>query len=86
MRSSKPETAYIYESPDKGGTIYRRTFGGTDRELHRVSDEVSEKLAEIREDKLWDEIRKAAKTNEALQSALERVIILYHLSKEHGPK
>jgi hypothetical protein len=80
------ETTYIYESPDKGGTIYRRKFGEIDRELYQVSDDVSEKLAELREEKLWEEIRKAAKTNEALQSALERVIILYHLSKEHGPK
>jgi hypothetical protein len=77
---------YIYESPDRGGTIYRRKFGETERELYRVSDEVSDKLAEIREDKLWGEIRRAAKSNKALQDALERVILVYHLSKEHGTK
>jgi hypothetical protein len=77
---------YMYESPDKGGTIYRRKFGEIDRELYRVSDEVSEKLAEIREDKLWGEIRRAAKTNSALQSVLERAIIIYQLSKNHGTK
>ena len=77
---------YIYESPDKGGTIYRRKFGEADRELHRVSDEVSNKLAELREDKLWGEIRRAAKSNKVLQDALERVILIYQLSKDHGTK
>ena len=77
---------YIYESPDKGGTIYRRKFGETERELYRVSDEVSDKLAEIREDKLWGKIRRAAKSNKALQDILERAILVYHLSKEHGTK
>ena len=77
---------YIYESPDKGGTIYRRKSGKIDRELYRVSDEVSEQLAEMREDKLWGEIRRAAKTNEALQSILDRAILIYHLSKDHGQK
>jgi hypothetical protein len=75
---------YIYESPDKGGTIYRRKFGEIDRELHRVSDEVSKKLDEIREDKLWGEIRRAAKSNKVLQDALERAILIHQLSKEHG--
>ena len=77
---------YIYESPDKGGTIYRRKFGETERELYRVSDEVSDKLAELREDKLWGEIRRAAKSNKVLQDALERAILVYHLSKDHGTK
>ena len=86
MRSITPETIYIYESPDKGGTVYRRKFGEIDRELYRVSDEVSEQLAEIREDKLWDEIRRAAKSNKVLQDALERVILIHQLSKDHGTK
>ena len=77
---------YIYESPDKGGTIYRRKFGEIDRELYRVSDEVSDKLAEIKEDKLWKEIRRAAKSNKVLQDVLERAILVYQLSKDHGTK
>jgi hypothetical protein len=41
----------------------------------------------VREDKLWGEIRQAAKTDLVLQEALERVIILYQLSKEkYGTK
>lgn len=77
---------YIYESPDKGGTIYRRKFGEPDRELYRISDEVSDKLAEIKEDKLWGEIRRAAKSNKVLQDILERAILIYQLSRDHGTK
>ena len=40
----------------------------------------------IMDSKVWGEIRREAKTNKVLQDARERVIILYHLSKEHGPK
>jgi hypothetical protein len=36
------------------------------------------------EDQLWGNIRRAAKTNSTLQEALDRVKILYHLSKEDG--
>jgi hypothetical protein len=38
----------------------------------------------IREDKLWGEIRRMARTNPTLQSELERVIMLYHLIKEES--
>jgi hypothetical protein len=37
----------------------------------------------IKEDRLWGEIRRAAKTNSTLQSALEECIIIYKLSKEY---
>jgi hypothetical protein len=33
------------------------------------------------EDKLWGEIRRAAKTNPTLQDALDRAIMIYKLSK-----
>jgi hypothetical protein len=33
------------------------------------------------EDKMWGEIRQAAKTNPTLQDALERAIMIYRLSK-----
>ena len=35
----------------------------------------------IQENKMWDEIRRAAKTNPTLQDALERAIVIYKLSK-----
>ena len=38
----------------------------------------------IMDNKLWGDIRRAAKTNTTLQEAIERVIIIYHLSKDNG--
>jgi hypothetical protein len=38
----------------------------------------------LAEDKLWGDIRRAATTNPTLHEALERVKILYHLSKSNG--
>jgi len=35
------------------------------------------------ENKMWGEIHRAAKTNPALQKALDRVIIIYRLSKDN---
>jgi hypothetical protein len=35
----------------------------------------------IREDKMWGDIRRLAKTNPALQDALDRVIMIYKLVK-----
>jgi len=35
----------------------------------------------LQEDKMWGEIRRAARTNPTLQDALERVIMIYRLTK-----
>ena len=35
----------------------------------------------IREDKMWNDIRRLSKTNPALQDALERAIVIYKLIK-----
>jgi hypothetical protein len=40
-------------------------------------------MAQIREDRLWGEIRRAAKTNKSLQIALDHAIMIYKLSKEY---
>jgi hypothetical protein len=65
----------IYESPDKGKTVYEREMGSLERTIT-----YSEGMKELEEHKLWIEIRKAAKTNRALHKACERVKILYRLS------
>ena len=41
---------------------------------------------ESKERILWKEIREAAKTNSALQTAIDNVKILYHLGKDNGKK
>jgi hypothetical protein len=64
--------------------VFRREFGQTDREVvgydYRTSD--GRPLVDhMKEDKLWGNIRREAQTNPALQAALDRVIIIYNLSK-----
>jgi len=59
--------------------------------LQRITKEMTDKrtsetLHRVREDKLWGEIRRAAKTNKTLQDALDRAIIIYQLSKDNGTK
>ena len=75
---------YTYESPDNGDTVYRRKVGEKERELHSVSERRKNLMDEIRENQLWGNIHRAALTNPALQEALERVKIIYYLSKENG--
>jgi len=41
-------------------------------------------INEIRENQLWGDIHRAALTNPALQEALERVKVIYYLSKDNG--
>jgi hypothetical protein len=45
--------------------------------------EMFNKIEKMKEDQLWDEIREAAKTNKALQKAIERVKVIYRLSKDN---
>ena len=73
----------IFESPDGGKTLYARNFGETDRKLIYESPEVKSTRERILEDKLWDEIRRKAKTHPGLQAEMERVIIFYNLIKDN---
>ena len=82
MGQLKPGATYIYER--NGDTVFRREFGATDREVvgydARMND--GRPLADhIQEEKLWGQIRQAARTNPTLQDALERAIMIYQLSK-----
>lgn len=75
----------IRESPDGGLTVYERDFGSDCRVLVVESQQrVNDKLARLREDKMWGEIRRMAKSNPALQDALDRAIVIYELSKDNG--
>ncbi len=40
----------------------------------------------LRNNKLWNEIRRASNTNPLLKEALDRAIMIYHLSKKDGKK
>jgi hypothetical protein len=84
MGKLKPGAAIIYESPDGGDTVYGRYAGTNDRWMVGQSANAKDRLDAIKEDKLWGEIRRAAKSNDLLREALERAIMIYHLSKKDG--
>lgn len=87
MGSLKPDATYIYER--NGDEVYAREFGKTERTLisyeykpdPRTND--GRPLHEhIKENKMWGEIHRMAKTNPTLQKALDRAIMIYKLSKD----
>jgi hypothetical protein len=85
MGNLKPGAQYIYERVD--GQVYARESGSLERvEVGwnydpRTSD--GRPLRDhIMDDKMWGEIRREAKTNPTLQSALDRAIMIYRLSKD----
>lgn len=84
MGDLKQGASIIYESPDKGGTVYGRYAGTNERWVVGHSHEKQSTLDQIREDKLWGEIRRAAKKDPRLQQELERVKMYYYLSKNNG--
>ena len=93
MGTLTPGATYIYER--NGEEIYAREVGKTQRKMigYQYENKIDPRTNDgrplhehLKEDKLWGEIRRAAKTNKALQSALDRAILVYHLSKDHGKK
>jgi len=80
----------IFESPDKGKTVYRRTGAGPHRELYQQSSNWSDIISDgktlheqLQEDQMWGEIRRMARRDEGLRELLERVIVYYNLKKDH---
>lgn len=73
----------IFESPDGGDTVYMRTEGTAERHLHSVSERKESTIDRIREDKLWGDIRRKAKTHPGLQEELDRVIMFYILLEQN---
>ena len=52
-----------------------------ERRDHDIRVGMKKRFDSLMEDKLWGDIRRTAKTNTALQDALERAIMIYHLTK-----
>ena len=91
MGSLTPGATYVYER--NGEEIYAREVGKTERKMigyqyeHKIDPRTHDGrplYEHIKEDKLWGEIRRASRTNTTLQEAMDRVILIYHLSKDHG--
>lgn len=89
MGKLTPGAKYIYERHNN--TVYAREHGSSERK--EVGWDYDPRTPDgrplrdhIMDDKLWGEIRREAKSNPALQKALDRAILIYKLSKEklHG--
>ena len=80
MGSLTPGVKYIYEKAN--GITYAREFNAPHGERFEIGRDFEMILKD--EQHLWQEIVRAGRTNQALQEALDRVKILYHLSKNNG--
>jgi hypothetical protein len=84
MGTLKPGATYIYERAD--GIIYARESGASPQERFVVGYESGKDYDpvrnDIKENQLWHEIKLAAKSNPSLQEALDRVKVIYELSKD----
>jgi len=82
-----PGTSYIYERVD--GVVYARLMGDPPDQRFEIGRDYDPRTSDgrplhdhIMDSKLWGEIHRAAKTNPALQDALDRVKVIYELSKQ----
>ena len=92
MGTLKPGATYIYER--QGGTVYAREMGapakdrfeiGYDWELDNNPARVrGASLESVKENQYWHTILIEAKSNPLLQDAVDRVKIIYELSKKDG--
>lgn len=73
--------ARIFESPDGGNTVYSRESGSNARRLEYMSQKEEAFRKKVMEDTEWSEIRLAATSDSKLQEALDRVKVLYYLSR-----
>ena len=80
MGTLTPGATYIYEKAD--GITYAREVGAPHTDRFEIGRDYQRFLKD--ELRLWEEIVRAGRTNQALQAALDRVKILYHLSKNNG--
>lgn len=79
MGTLKPGATYIYERAN--GQIYARELGA-DPSTRKLIGYDLDSSPEQRNLTLWNDILKESETNNALQKALDRVIMIYKLSKE----
>ena len=80
MGSLKPDATYIYEKAN--GITYAREFGAPHNDRFEIGRDYQRFLKD--ELRLWEDIVREGRTNQALQAALDRAKLVYHLSKDHG--
>ena len=88
MGNLAPNVTLIYERAD--GVVYARQMGDPPNQRFEIGRDYDPRTSDgrplhdhIMDSKLWGEIHRAARTNPALQDALDRVKIVYALSKQH---
>lgn len=74
-------TAYIYESPDGGETVYRRMANSYLRELNHISENKKQKLQQQEHQALWNDICYYAKSDPVLKQMLDQIEVYYALKK-----
>ena len=84
MGQLEPGAKYIYEHYN--GVTYARKFGEPHSARFEIGRTYESEISDRQEfeDKLWHDIRRAASDNTELQEAIERVKIIYYLSKNNG--
>lgn len=82
MGTLKPGATYVYEKAD--GITYAREHGAPINTRFEIGRDYSVVLRD--EKLLWNKIIEEAQQNVNLQEAMERVKIIYYLSKENGSK
>lgn len=89
MGSLTPNKTLIFEQVN--GITYARESGSDPSTRIEIGWSYDPRTSDGRplhdhlmDDKLWGEIRRAAKTNPTLHEALERAKIIYHLSNENN--
>ena len=78
----EPGATYIYEKAN--GITYARKLGNPPDTRFEVGREYDSESVfdDLQEAKLWGEIHRAAKSNIALQDAIDRVKLVYALSQQ----
>lgn len=77
------EKTYIYESPDAGGTVYRREMLTNKKELHYRSPEVQREIDRTQRRTKWRAILEAAENDTQLLELIEKAEMYYELKKEY---
>lgn len=85
MGTLTPGATYVYERV--GGTVYAREFGAPAEDRFIIGQDYDNDYLKSFADQYyleteWKEILKEARSNPVLQDAVDRVKIMYHLSKK----
>ena len=82
MARLEPGATYVYERHD--GVVYARKFGDPSNQRFEIGRDYDSQSVfdDLQEARLWGEIHRAAKTNPALQDAVDRVKLVYALSQQ----